>query len=1019
MAALAAARGALRWPKPPQTLLLVKKRKDDRTTAALDKTGKWLLERGVRVLVEETTRCDLPHFEAIHTRDTSENTFTLDHAAGDIDGVVTFGGDGTLLHVSSLFQSNPVPPVVSFSLGTLGFLTPFRFDDYPSVLSGVLEGSAPMVRRSRLTCSVRTATQAPPGSGEPPCSVRQVHALNELAVHRGAELNMPEFQLFCGGRLAATMPADGIIVSSATGSTAYALNAGGPMVHPSVEALLVVPISPRALSFRPLVLPHGVPLRVKVAEGSRCGATATFDGRFPQKLAPGDAVEVQESPYPLPAVSRSEDTTSDWVGDVTGKLMWGARQPEGAASPTGGPAGAPVSPLHGIAPVFEASEAAIACFGLLDTNFNDCVSDEGTSRAEVRLAIEREQVSFEDLKLLLDLGSGAAAEDDGALVARLVDMGLGLDELFALLKGAAFLQGRPSFCDAIGIAVRCRLWKRALKNKLGWSEDARTTGAADSAAAYAREVASLLLLGGGKAEWAHLQPLAKRARLHLAELAQSDIRNAAYDPEGFRQMGSECAKAVRRAFRILAAALTALGLYERSATSEIRTREEFLDSGVARVVLDPHDSLGTLAGALQSLGPFRRAAAALSELVPPRLGPVPVPVAGQPDGLLWGPARPLPVHLPLREFLASRLAAALVSSLRGTLSESDAAAVAEAAAVARQGRAGIPVGPVCLYFEDDEPPAPGPGQARRLASSRLLDRVSGLLAPTPGATPAPPLQDAEPRFAATAELFAGYAALEGQTADELRRGLAALYRDLTPARGKGKKEFRARSAEGKTARGGGRNRRRRSAQGSGDPKEESDAGSSSGPDREPRAGRPRSRGALGLPASLPASPPDLSAGAAGAAAAAAGFAGAAGATVSDDEEWEEEEDELTVEWEEGSDGFLDPNAGASLAHPQPHPYPGSSSAAGSTSSGPVAAGTPGHGLGAGEPALHLELPSFAAPAPFELEPPAALGIEWLEQLHVLVQPSTGPIFEIAPGIDIDAGDVDFSERSAIDIGQLQ
>lgn len=230
-----------------------------------------------------------------------------------VDLVVTFGGDGTILHASSLFASaQNVPPLLSFSMGTLGFLSEWKFaehkrafrevymsgagidarsaalDDVESVspihhgdigltgwssIRGKSMGSsraAKVLMRNRLQVGVFAADGTPltsVGKGTSPQA--HPHAMNEVIIHRGRDPHLAVVEVFVGGRFLTEAVGDGMIVSTPTGSTAYSLSSGGSIIHPLVPSILLTPICPRSLSFRPLVLPARTPITLKLSSKNR------------------------------------------------------------------------------------------------------------------------------------------------------------------------------------------------------------------------------------------------------------------------------------------------------------------------------------------------------------------------------------------------------------------------------------------------------------------------------------------------------------------------------------------------------------------------------------------------------------------------------------------------------------------------------------------------------------------------------------------------------------------------------
>ncbi|KZT23584.1 ATP-NAD kinase [Neolentinus lepideus HHB14362 ss-1] len=222
--------------------------------------------------------------------------------APPISLVITLGGDGTILHASSLFRSGAVPPVLSFSMGTLGFLLPFHIDDFARALSAVTTGSATVLYRMRLSCEFAHHRHGEPSEGkeEPPWQV-----MNEVSLHRGQSPHLNTVDLFVDGQHLTEAVSDGLILSTPTGSTAYSLSAGGPIVHPSLSALVLTPICPRSLSFRPVVFPGGREVEMKVSAHSRAPAHVSMDGQVARVLMPGESVVVRASEYPIPCINRS------------------------------------------------------------------------------------------------------------------------------------------------------------------------------------------------------------------------------------------------------------------------------------------------------------------------------------------------------------------------------------------------------------------------------------------------------------------------------------------------------------------------------------------------------------------------------------------------------------------------------------------------------------------------------------------------------------------------------------------
>ncbi|KAI1431658.1 ATP-NAD kinase [Xylaria sp. CBS 124048] len=234
------------------------------------------------------------------------------------DLVCTLGGDGTVLFTSWLFQ-RIVPPVISFSLGSLGFLTGFEFEDYKQHLNRIMGDEGMRVNlRMRFTCTVyrKGASETEVEEAE------QFEVLNELVIDRGPSPYVSNLELYGNNEPLTVIQADGCIFSTPTGSTAYSLSAGGALVHPDIPAILLTPICPHTLSFRPMVLSDTMLLRVSVPHNSRATAYCAFDGKGRVELRPGDYVTITASQYPFPTIMR---TDTEWFNSVSRTLQWNTR----------------------------------------------------------------------------------------------------------------------------------------------------------------------------------------------------------------------------------------------------------------------------------------------------------------------------------------------------------------------------------------------------------------------------------------------------------------------------------------------------------------------------------------------------------------------------------------------------------------------------------------------------------------------------------------------------------------------
>jgi len=320
----------LTWYKPPLTVLVIKKVRDATVIPPFIQLVKWFIEKKrMVVFVEEAIMDDtmLTQNQSFtpHIRE-KLMTFTegKDDLTDKIDFIVCLGGDGTLLYASSLFQQS-VPPIMAFHLGSLGFLTPFEIDNFEQQITHVLEGHAALTLRSRLRCIVMKKTENSTNSSNSVEPNTNLLVLNEVVIDRGPSPYLSNIDLYLDGKLITSVQGDGLIVSTPTGSTAYAVAAGASMIHPSVPAIMVTPICPHSLSFRPIVVPAGVELKITVSPDSRNTAWVSFDGRKRQELIHGDSLHVTTSIYPVPSIC-SKDQISDWFASLAECLHWNVRK---------------------------------------------------------------------------------------------------------------------------------------------------------------------------------------------------------------------------------------------------------------------------------------------------------------------------------------------------------------------------------------------------------------------------------------------------------------------------------------------------------------------------------------------------------------------------------------------------------------------------------------------------------------------------------------------------------------------
>ncbi|MGH7474986.1 MAG: NAD(+)/NADH kinase [Longimicrobiales bacterium] len=231
--------------------------------------------------------------------------------AGPLDLLITLGGDGTLLRGARLVVAAETP-ILGVNLGHLGFLTSVGPDHLDDALTRVLRGDCWMDRRMTLEARVVRAGQV-----EEPGFI----ALNDAVIHKGGSARMIRLALKAGEAMeeVGTYNADGIIVSTPTGSTAYALSAGGPIVVPTMDCILATPICPHTLVIRPLIVPASFVLTLEILTPLE-DVYLTVDGQESASLTPDDCVVIRRAPTSVPLIRFHGHT---FFGTLRRKLHWG------------------------------------------------------------------------------------------------------------------------------------------------------------------------------------------------------------------------------------------------------------------------------------------------------------------------------------------------------------------------------------------------------------------------------------------------------------------------------------------------------------------------------------------------------------------------------------------------------------------------------------------------------------------------------------------------------------------------
>ena len=253
----------------------------------------WLEERGIEVFLDEEIALKLGKKDGITKGD-------MVHL---VDMIAVFGGDGTLLSVARAVKGYPVP-IVGINLGGFGFMTAINPNEMSSVMEVILKGEYETSRRMMLQASVDGVENS---------------ALNDIVITRGSLSRMVILETFVDGKYLTTYKADGLIISTPTGSTAYSLSAGGPIVTPEHYSIIITPICPHTLTNRPIMLPPDVAIDVNVVKPEK-GISVTLDGQDMFVVKSGDTVSVAKSQFDINIVTSPHH---DYWEILRTKLGWG------------------------------------------------------------------------------------------------------------------------------------------------------------------------------------------------------------------------------------------------------------------------------------------------------------------------------------------------------------------------------------------------------------------------------------------------------------------------------------------------------------------------------------------------------------------------------------------------------------------------------------------------------------------------------------------------------------------------
>jgi len=264
------------------------------------KLSNWLKERGVEVYVEKELGKKIRHPNSIDRREIPKL----------VDVILVFGGDGTFLGVAREACKYGTP-ILGINLGGLGFLTEVTIDELYPMMERIIDGDYEVEDRQMLITSIRRGKK----------NIGTYEVLNDVVINKGALARIIDLAIYIEDSHVTTYKADGIILATPTGSTAYSLSAGGPIVHPGIPVTIITPICPHTLTNRPLVVSSKMKVEIKVTT-QEPDTYLTLDGQIGVRLKTGDLIEVKRTDT---SVKLIKSPFRDFFSILKTKLMWGER----------------------------------------------------------------------------------------------------------------------------------------------------------------------------------------------------------------------------------------------------------------------------------------------------------------------------------------------------------------------------------------------------------------------------------------------------------------------------------------------------------------------------------------------------------------------------------------------------------------------------------------------------------------------------------------------------------------------
>ena len=272
-----------------------------------EKSGEGIDAHGLDILIDNLKKYTPKVFIEDTSKYKNDSLVTLKHSefVSKVDLIIVFGGDGTLLRSARKYLEHNIP-ILGINMGTVGFLTDVKTEDFESIIKDVVDGNCKIEERNLVSASFNNTS---------------AYGLNEIVIHSGAYTQLMRYRLSVNNKVVYEQRSDGLIIATPTGSTAYALSSGGPIMHPSTNAICLVSISPHTMSHRPFIL-HGESEVIISLLDCDERATISFDAQSSVSASEGVSLRVKRHDN---FVHLIHPKGYDYFEIIRSKLHWGQK----------------------------------------------------------------------------------------------------------------------------------------------------------------------------------------------------------------------------------------------------------------------------------------------------------------------------------------------------------------------------------------------------------------------------------------------------------------------------------------------------------------------------------------------------------------------------------------------------------------------------------------------------------------------------------------------------------------------